>query len=71
MYTGTLYTYLPAGGDRRASTAAGGNPGKINGPGVTVGAATEVTEVATSTLSSSLSAVRSIGFLEEYPYNKI
>ena len=65
MYTGTLYTYLPAGGDRRASTAAGGNPGKIKGAGEAVGAATEVTtEVATS---SSLSPVKSMGFLAEYP----
>ena len=66
MYTGTLYTYRPAGGDRRASTAAGGKPGKTKGAG-TAGAATEVdveTEVATSTLSSP---VRSIGLRAEYP----
>ena len=66
MYTGTLYTYLPAGGDRRASTAAGGKPGKISGVGAaTAGAATEVvTEVATS---SSLSKDKSIGLFHEYP----
>ena len=66
MYTGQLYTYRPAGGDRRASTAAGGNPGDSNTAGAASGTEDATTEVATST-SSSLSRVKSIGLRLEYP----
>ena len=66
--TGTLYAYMPAGGDRRAAIAAGGRPGNSNGTGVGFVTVDDTTEVCITSTSSSL--VRSIGLVDERPYIK-
>jgi hypothetical protein len=65
-----LYTYLPAGGDCRALTAAGGRPGNAIGklgPGVGFVTVDDTTDVCKIVTSSSSDAVKSIGLAEDRP----